>query len=329
MPRFNWGIIATGNIATQFANGIAQVQDANLMAVYSRTLSSAEAFAKQHNASHYYDDLAQMLAEPSLDIVYIASPHPFHYSQAKASILAGKAVLCEKPICLNRQQADELFALAKKHQVMLMEAMMIPQFPAFSTLQKLIADGELGQLKGIQASMGFAAEQDWQNRVFNPDLGGGALLDIGIYPLTFAYLIGGGDITQRHSQVEKAPTGVDLHAQVQLVFKHGLMANLDFSIGHYIPCQARVMGDKAMAEIDNFSFAPSAIKVIDKSGHLLKTLPCPYQGSAYELEVRHMQACLAQGLTMSPLVPAKLSLSVLGLMDQLRQDWQLNYPNEA
>ncbi|MFO6422801.1 Gfo/Idh/MocA family protein [Motilimonas sp. KMU-193] len=328
MPRFNWGMIATGNIATQFANAINQTEHAHLSSVYSRTLAKAKSFAKAHNASHYFDDLALMLADSNLDIVYIASPHPFHYSQAKACIMAGKSVLCEKPICINQQQAAELFALAEQHQVLLMEAMMIPQFPAFATLQQLIESGELGQVKSIQAGMGFAAERDWSNRVFNPELGGGALLDVGIYPLTFAYLLCNSEVNQISSQVEKAPTGVDMQTQINMAFQCGVLASLSCSVGHYIPCQARVLGEQAMAEIDNFSFAPTEIKILDKTGSLIKTIPCPYQGDAYELEVKHIQTCLEQGLLQSPLMPTKHSLAVLGLMDKLRQQWQLRYPGE-
>lgn len=328
MQSFNWGIIATGNIATQFANAINQTENANLKAVYSRSITSAQNFATQHNADQFYDDLSLMLADPSLDLVYVASPHPFHYSQAKACILAGKSVLCEKPICLNQRQAAELFALAQAHQVLLVEAMMIPHFPAFSALQQLIRNGELGEIKSIQAGMGFSAEKDWQNRVFNPELGGGALLDVGIYPLTLAYLLDESAVNQVASQVEKAPTGVDMQAQINLTFESGVMAALSCSVGHYIPCQARVLGDQALAEIDNFSFAPTEIRLIDKTGNLIKTISCPYQGDAYELEVKHMQSCLKSGLLQSPLIPAKNTLAILGLMDQLRQQWQLSYPGE-
>ena len=329
MNKIHWGIIGTGNIAHQFASALITLSDATLYAVTSRQLANAVRFAKKFNIKRPYDDLSSMLDEPSLDVVYIATPHSQHYEQAKACILAGKSVLCEKPMTLNKTQASELVALAKQHRVFLMEAMMIPMFPAIQALQDLIARGEIGTLKSIHAGMGFNSPRDWQSRVFNPALAGGALLDVGIYPLTLAHLLANDTLIGITSQVEKAPTGVDLQSVVSLGYQSGVMASLSSSVGHFIPCVATVMGDKAMVEIAHFSYAPTELIIKDQMGNIINTLSFDNANGPYFLEAQHVHECLRAGLTESPLVPHQQTLAILGIMDQLREAWQLTYPNES
>ncbi|WP_434341530.1 Gfo/Idh/MocA family protein [Motilimonas cestriensis] len=328
MNKINWGIIGTGNIAHQFASALVTLSDAKLYAVTSRQQATAVSFAQEFNIEHSYDELSSMLAEADLDVVYIATPHPQHYEQAKACILAGKSVLCEKPMTLNKVQSCELVALAKQHQVFLMEAMMIPMFPAIQALQDLIARGDIGTLKSIHAGMGFNSPRDWQSRVFNPELAGGALLDVGIYPLTFAHILANDSLTDISSQVEKAETGVDLQSVVNLGYQSGVIASLSNSIGHFIPCVAMVMGDKAMVEIPHFSYAPTELIIKDQMGTITNTLSFDNSQGAYYLEAQHVHHCLRNGLLESPLVPHQQTLAILEMMDTLRAQWQLIYPGE-
>lgn len=329
MKKIHWGIIGTGNIAHQFASALQQLEDAALLCVTSRQLSSAQLFADKFAIPHTFSHLDEMLALPELDLVYVATPHHQHYAQARACLLAGKSVLCEKPMTLNQTQSRALITLAQQRGLFLMEAMMIPLFPATAQLKQLIQHGDLGEIKSIQASMGFNAPRDFRSRIFDPALAGGALLDIGIYPLTFAHIMADEQITSIQSQVEKAVTGVDLQSSVTLGYASGIIANLTSSVGHYLPCSASVFGDKAWAEIINFSYAPTQILIRDQVGKQLKVITCEPTHNAYYLEAQHVHECLRADLTESPLVPHQQTLAILGIMDQLRETWQLTYPNES
>ncbi|MDO6527884.1 Gfo/Idh/MocA family oxidoreductase [Motilimonas sp. 1_MG-2023] len=328
MTNIQWGIIGTGNIAHQFASALQQLDGTTLLTVTSRQHSSAKKFADEFAIAHPFDTLDAMLALPELDVVYIATPHPQHFAQAKACLLAGKSVLCEKPMTLNKKQAEELVVLARQQGLFLMEAMLIPLFPAIAELKHLIEQGTLGEVRGIQASMGFNAPRDWSSRIFNPELAGGALLDIGIYPLTFAYMITQSAPLSMQSQVEKAVTGVDLQSSIALNYDSGIIANLSCSVGHYLPCTACVFGDKTWAEVVNFSFGPSQVIIRDQMGEQLEVINCTTERSSYYLEAKHVNECLRAGLQESPLVPHQQTLAVLEMMDTLRAQWQLTYPDE-
>ncbi len=328
MEEIRWGIIGAGNIAKQFATELIKLPNSKLVSVTSRTEKSINEFTSKFNVPSSYANESELLKHCDADIIYIASPHHLHYPQAKACLEAGKAVLCEKPLTLNTQQATDLVMLAKRKGLFLMEAMMTPLLPAIEPLKKLVEQGEIGEVKGIHASMGFCAPRDLKSRVFNPKLAGGALLDVGIYPITFAEILMGQEANKFSSQVEKAPTGVDQHSVITLGYPSGVIATLSCSVVNFLPCSAYVYGTKGMLEIPNFSWQAEKIIVKNNSGEIREVLDFSREENAYYIEASHVNSCLTKGLLESPLVSHRQTLSILKIMDKARSQWGLSYPAE-
>ena len=187
----NWGIIAPGKIAQKFASDLKLVEGANLLAVASRDETRAKEFALEYNAQKHYGSYLDLVKDPDVDVVYIASPHPFHFEQSLLCLNHGKHVLCEKPMCMNVQEVKQLIDVAQSKNLFLMEALWTRFIPSFVKCKNLVEQGEIGEILYIQADFGFRAEYDVQRRTFNKELGGGSLLDIGIYPVFFALEIAG------------------------------------------------------------------------------------------------------------------------------------------
>ncbi|WP_087026294.1 Gfo/Idh/MocA family protein [Thaumasiovibrio subtropicus] len=334
MDKIRWGIIGTGNIAHQFAGALNTISDVEIGAVLATSQAKADQFAFSFDIPHAFDNVDHFFEQSGVNVVYIATPHTHHYTFAQTCLEQGIAVLCEKPLTVNYQQSLALVALAKARGTFFMEAMMIPMFPAIHSMMTLILEGIIGEVKSVQAGMGFNAPRDWESRVFNPALAGGALLDVGIYPLTFVQMIaqtmGSNAIKPESivSEVELAPTGVDMQSTAILRYANGLVATVSSSVGHYIPCQATVLGDKGMIEIPDFSFGPKQLIVRDQVGQIIKVLEVGFQGSAYVLEAEHVHDCLRNQYKESPRVPHQQTLAVMAIMDELRAQWQLRYPGE-
>lgn len=328
MKEIKWAIIGAGNIAKQFVSELNKQPNTSIVAVASRNLNSATAFAKQFNIKDVYQSDVALAEQCDADIVYIASPHQLHFSQAIICLNAGKAVLCEKPMTLNASQSAQLIKLAQQKQLFLMEAMTTPLLPAIQTLKTIIAEGKLGEIKSVQTSMGFQAESDLTNRIFNPDLAGGALLDIGIYPLTFLQFLLNKSPLSMVSQVEKAPTGVDQQSMITLQYAPGVLAQCQTSVVNFLPCSATVYGTELIAELPDFSWSGKHIILKNQQGQIVDKISYTQHENAYFIEAAHVNHCLQQGLLESPLVPHKQTLAVLQLMDTLRAQWSLVYPGE-
>ena len=332
MKEIKWAIIGAGNIAKQFITELKKLPNTSVVAVASARVSSATAFAQQFNISVVYNSDIELIEQCDADIVYIASPHHLHFPQALACLNSGKAVLCEKPMTLNARQSKQLVKLAKEKQLFLMEAMTTPQLPAIQKLQVLIADGKLGEIKTIQTSMGFQAEADLSNRLFNPQLAGGALLDVGIYPLVLTQLLMKNAPVEIFSQVEKAPTGVDQQSTISLRYEDtkgaSTLVQCQSSVVSFLPCFALVCGSKLIAELPDFSWSGKKIILRDQSGQVLEEINCDQHENAYFIEASHVNECLQKGLIESPLVTHRQSIAVLEIMDKVRAQWSLVYPDE-
>ncbi len=328
MTEIKWAIIGAGGIAKQFATELVKQENTKLVAVASRTQESAQAFAKHFGIAHIYESDAGLIEQSDADIVYIASPHNLHYSQTKACLLAGKAVLCEKPVCLNHHQAEEIIQLAKQKNLFFMEAMITPLLPGIQTVLEMIDQGTLGKVNSIQASFGISAQRDMSNRLFNPELAGGALLDLGIYPLTFSYLITKQRPQRIASLVEKAETGVDMQSNISLQYPCGIIANVSCSVGNYMPCVAHVFGEKMSVEIENFSWGATKLTLRDQSGAIQQTQEFENNPNAYFFEAKYVNECLQQGLLESSLDPHYQTLDIMKTMDEIRAQWGLKYPGE-
>ncbi len=320
-----WGIIATGNIAGSMAAALEQVPEAEMVAVASRSLEAAERFASSWGIPRRYDSYEAMVGDDDVDVVYVATPHAFHRENVIAALRAGKHVLCEKPLTLNAAQAAECTALARARGLFLMEAVWMRFFPAITRLSAAVRDGAVGEVELLQADFCLDIPFDPANRLFNLDLGGGALLDLGIYPLSFATMLLGAPQTVE-GEARVGATGVDETNSITLEFASGAIAQLASSSRSYKPHTAHVIGREGRIEIPEF-FHPS--RFVIHRGSDREEMQFPIRGNGYVHEVEEVHRCIRAGLTESPVLPLAETVATMELMDELRRRWGVVYPGEA
>ena len=324
-----WGIIAPGAIASVFTRDLAQVPGAEVTAVASRVRERAEAFVEAHELrASAYGDYGAVVADPEVDVVYVASPHALHLEQATLSLAAGKHVLCEKPLTLDRPSAEGLLASARAHDRFLMEAMWSACHPVWRDLAARLRAGDFGAPRHLAADLSFLAGVGREHRLRNPTLGGGALLDIGIYPLTFAQVMLGEALELRATGVldpESEGAGVDLDVAIAGRYPGDVLAELRTSLTSYSPCTATIATDEGWIEVPGDFHFPSHFTFHRKSSRtsppepVVFEPPTPIIGVGYGNEVAHVGDCLREGLRESPWVPHEQTLTILGQIDDLRQ----------
>ncbi|MBM6551181.1 Gfo/Idh/MocA family protein [Marinomonas ostreistagni] len=326
MNEVRWGIIGTGTIAQAFAADFAYAKTGELRAVASRNKQSADDFAERFNIDLAMVDYFSLINSHEVDVIYLGVPHSLHYELTKACILAGKSVLCEKPFTLNEAQAAELFDLAAEHEVFVMEAMWTRFNPAVEQALEWIEEGEIGTLQSIQASLCFKGSQDPNGRLLNKELGGGALLDVGIYPIFLAQLFfGKPDFMQNQALV--GDTDVDVFEQLLLGWDDGQMASLESSIVSQQPNRAILSGSDGYIEFGhNWHLAKSLTLV--KDGGAEHNIEFDFPGLGYQFEVEEVNRCIEEGLTQSPNHSWQDTLNLLATMDEIRQDIGVYYPGE-
>jgi predicted dehydrogenase len=324
--KIRWGIIGTGNIARQFARGLAVLPDAELVAVGSRTAAAAEAFAEAFDVPHRhgsYEDLAQ---DPDVDVVYVATPHSLHRPNTLLCLRAGKAVLCEKPFAINAAQAGEMIGLAREKGLLLMEAMWSRFFPAMARVRDLLAAGAVGQVWLLTADFGFRARFDPSSRLFDPALGGGALLDVGVYAVSLASMVFGSP-SRVAGLAHLGPTGVDEQAGIILGYEGGPLAVLATAIRTATPQEAMLMGSDGHIRIHPRWWMPTRL-TLSVSGQEDEIFELPFTGNGYNYEAAEVMACLRAGKLESEVMPLDETLSIMRTLDQLRAQWGLKYPME-
>jgi predicted dehydrogenase len=324
---YNWGIIATGGIAHKFAQDlVAHVPNARVHAVASRTLAKAQDFAQQYGASHAYGSYQELLQAPNLDIVYVATPHSEHYPNTLMCLQAGIPVLCEKPFTVNSTQLQELVALARQRKVFLQEAIWTRFHPSVAQVQAWIASGAIGEVKHIAADFGYKAPTDPLGRCFNPALTGGSLLDIGIYPLFISKLLLGKPQQCKAIGV-MAPTGVDMAVSMALSFAGGATASLSstFACNTDTPCH--IYGTEGSILMHG-RFHHATSLTLHRYDSDPQTISVERLGHGYSYEAQDAQRCLAQGRTENNLLTLDFSLELLSLMDDIRQQIGLHYPED-
>lgn len=324
--RFRWGIIATGNIAASMAEALGYVRDAELLAVASRSLDSANAFGEKWGAPHRYGSYGELMADPDVDIVYVATPHSSHHENVMAALAAGKHVLCEKPLTLNAAQAAECVAFARERSLFLMEAVWMRFFPVMARVRDLVADGVIGDIEIVQADFCRLVPFDPSHRLYDPRLGGGALLDLGIYPLSFAMMLLGRP-TQIHGEARLGATGVDESNALTLTFPGGALAQLTSSFRGTKPYEACVVGSRGRIEVRHPFFCPERMTV-HRDDAELEDLVLPARGNGYVHEVEEVHRCLQSGLVESSVMPLDETVAAMALMDSLRLQWGVSYPGE-
>lgn len=323
--RLRWGILGTGGIARQLAQALAELDDALLYGVASRDAAKAAAFAGEFGAPSHYGSYADLLADPQIDVVYIATPHAQHHALLLDCIAAGKPVLCEKPFTLNARQGAEAIALARARGVFVMEAMWTRFIPAIVAAQDLVAAGEIGRLQSLQADFGFCQPFDAQHRTFNPALGGGALLDIGIYPLALAQLFL-GPISAISAQAELGQSGVDEQTSFSLRHRDGGISQGLCSLRSRTPWEATLMGERGTLRLHSPMFKPERLTVHNEQGS--REIAVPHLGNGYRYEVEEVNRCLRAGLRESPRMPLDDTLAALAAMDEIRRQIGVRYPGE-
>ena len=322
-----WGILGTGRIARDFAAGLRATPDAALAAVGSRSAEGAASFAHAFEAPLAFGSYEELVACPDIDIVYIATPHPMHAANAILALRAGKAVLCEKPFAMNRREAGEMVALARAKKLFLMEAMWTRFMPALGEVRRVIASGEIGAVTQLHADFGFSATPDPAHRVNDPALGGGALLDLGIYPLSIACaLLGAVETVQ--AQAIMGETGVDLTTAFTMRHAGGTLSVCSCSLRARAPSELVVSGMRGSVRMHRMFHMAESITV-DLLDGPSRTISTPWLGNGYAHEAIEAGRCLREGLLESPLMPHDETLAIMGLLDTIRRQIGLRYPADA
>ncbi len=323
-----WGILATGKIARAFATNLQATPGACVAAVGSRSLESAQSFADEYGDkdTRAHASYADLVADPSVDVVYVASPHAMHLEHAMLALDAGKPVLCEKPVTLNTGDAEKMIRTARDRGLFLMEAMWMACNPLMLAVLSGLRDGRFGTPRQVHADLGFVVDRPPTDRMLDPDLGGGALLDMGIYPLTFAHLVLGEpeDLVAVGSLSDR---GVDLDVAIAGRYPGGAVAALTSSITSVSPRFASIATDTGRIDIPAEFHHPSQAVFTPADGSALVAITSdqPLYGTGLGNEAAEVMRCLREGLLESPLVPHEQTLSLMRQMDKIRSQIGVRY----
>ncbi|MFB7373238.1 Gfo/Idh/MocA family protein [Streptomyces sp. NPDC056222] len=321
-----WGVLATGGIAARFTTDLLTMEGAEVVAVASRTEASAKAFADRFGIPRAYGEWAALTSDPDVDVVYVATPHHAHRAAAGLALEAGKAVLCEKAFTLNAGEAEELVALARERDLFLMEAMWMYCNPLIRRIRELIADGAIGEVRTVQADFGLAGPFAADHRLRDPAVGGGALLDLGVYPVSFAQLLlGEPDSVQAHALL--SPEGVDLNTGMLLGWDSGASALLSCSLVADTPLTASVTGSAGRIDIPRGFFFLDRF-TLHRAGREPEEFVNEDDPHSLRHEAAEVMRCLRAGETESPLVPLEGSLAVMRTLDAVRDRVGVRYPSE-
>lgn len=326
METIHWGILGTGRIAGDFATGLTSLPDAELAAVGSRSAAAGGAFAERFGAKRAHASYDDLVNDPDVDIVYVATPHPFHYANARLCLEAGKPVLCEKPFTLNAAQARDLVSLAREKRHFLMEAMWTRCLPALVEARRVVDAGTIGEMRLLTADFGFQKAFDPAHRLFDPALGGGALLDVGVYLVSLASVFL-GPATDIRSLAHIGSSGVDEQAALILGYEGGQLAQLTAAITAATPQEATIVGTNGWIRLHPLWWRVSRL-TIAVNGQEPETVDAPFTGNGYCHEAAEAMRCLRAGALESPLMPLDETVTILETMDRVRAEWGLRYPGE-
>jgi predicted dehydrogenase len=322
-----WGILTAGGIADKVSNDINLTAGNVVTAVAARDADRAAQFAAKHGAARSYGDYQALVDDDEVDVVYVASTHPHHHAHALMAIAAGKAVLIEKPVCLNAAGAREVFAAAKAAGVFAMEAMWTRLNPLIRRAQQLIADGTIGDVVGVRNEFGLGRPFDPKDRLYELANGGGALLDLGVYPVTFAYLfLGAPDEVRTVGTL--SPTGSDETVAMQWIYGGVPRAQLFASASMAAPNAAAIYGTRGWITVLPEAYRPGGLVVHNDAGQYGVEDPLEGNGNGYQPEIEEVERCLRAGLTESPLVLQSDTVAILELLDDARAVVGVVYPEE-
>lgn len=323
---FKWGVLGPGRIARRFVEGLKSLDNAEVAAVASRSLERANLFADEFGISKRYGSYLELASDPDIDAVYVATPHPFHSDQTSLCIEHGKPVLCEKPFTVNAQQARQVINLANERKVFVMEAMWTRFLPIYATIRDLIQKGAIGDVRMLKADFGYRRLWTPEDRHVNPDLGGGALLDIGVYTISFASMIYKAPPVKIQGIAHIGAEGVDEQASVLLGYADGQIANLSFAHATSIPNDAWIFGTEGSIHIPDYWHATKAR--LNTAGGRTEDINVPFESTGYQYEATEVMKCIAEGKLQSDIMGLDESLEIMETMDALRAQWSLKYPLE-
>jgi predicted dehydrogenase len=327
MGKTRWGILGTGNIASQFATGLVALDDAALVAVGSRTDAAAQAFGERFGVPRRHASYAELAGDPDVDVIYVATPHSLHRDNTLLCLQAGKAVLCEKPFAINAGEAQAMIAAARERGLFLMEAMWTRFLPHMVKLRQLLADGAIGELRMLQADFGFRTDVDPKSRLFDPTLGGGALLDVGIYPVSLAALLFGTP-ARVTSMAHLGAAGVDEQSAQIFGYAQGQLAILSSAIRTNSPHEALLLGTNGSIRLHSSWWKPTTM-TLAISGRPDELIEVPATGNGYNYEAAEVGGCLRAGRTESDVMPLDETLAIMRTLDELRAQWGLRYPSDV
>lgn len=321
-----WGILGPGSIAHPFADGLRALPDARLVAVGSRNKARAQAFADQFQIPNRHDTYEALVADPDVDVIYVATPHSFHREHCLLALRAGKAVLCEKPFTINAAEAQEVVAEARSRHLFLMEGMWSRFYPLMDRVRALLAEGAIGDARLVEADFGFRTDFNPQSRLFDPNLGGGALLDVGVYVISLASMILGTP-DRITGLATLCATGVDEQAVMALGYPNGALATLSTAITTNTRHRATIYGTGGRMTLHSPWWKPERM-TLARDGQEDRDVHLPMTGTGFNYEAAEVQRCLRAGLTESRILPLDETLTVMRTLDTLRAQWGIRYPME-
>ncbi|GCB36445.1 oxidoreductase [Bacteroides faecalis] len=325
MKTYRIGIIGAGHIARKMAHTLANMEGVERYAIASRDIAKSENFAKEWGFSHAYGSYEELANDPVVDLIYIATPHAMHYEQARMCILKGKPVLCEKAFTANARQAEELLKLAQEKRVFIAEAIWTRYMPLSQKITELVQSEIIGKPFLLTANLGYVIRD--KERLIKPELAGGALLDVGVYPLNFAAMIFGTEVKNTSTSCIKTESGVDAQDSITQFYSADRMAILSCSMYAQTDRLGIISGDKGCIIVENIN-NPQSVKVIDNNYRLIAEYQAPKQITGFEYEISAAIEAIENGWVESPYMPHAETIRIMKQMDALREEWEVKYPFE-
>lgn len=327
MKKIKWGIISTGHISNKFANALKILPEAELVAVASRNIEKATEFAIKHHIPKAYASYEELAEDSDIEVVYIGTPHAFHLENSVLCMRKGKAVLCEKALTINAVEAKEMVRIAREENVFLMEAMIPRHIPLLKKVLKWIDEGRIGEVRMLKASRCAHGIFPEGARQLNPDLGGGSLLDVGVYVISFASMIFNKPPVEMVGLSHIGDWGSDEQGVAILKYNQGEIADLSFALRTNAVDEAYILGTKGYIKIDDLFAVPTkATLIIDQKE--VEIIEEEIIGNALNYEAQEVMRCLKEGLKESPFMPLDESIQIMEIMDKIRKPWGLNYIND-
>jgi len=327
MKTIRWGILGAGRIAHKFAADLKLAEGAELIAVGSRSQQSAESFSREFPVKYVHGSYEALAQNGEVDVIYIATPHSYHYENTQLCLQHGKAVLCEKPFAMNAQQAAAMISLAKEKKVFLMEALWTKFHPHYLKMQEMIGQGMLGEIRSVLINFGFKPMPPVPARLFDPELGGGTVMDIGIYNVFMAMSVLGKP-DHIDAVMTPGPTGVDEQCAILFRYKNGAMAQLFSTFSSNLATEADICGSEGRIRLTSRFYEPSStIEFYKERADSREIIPVDKEaGFGYQYEARHVNDCLRKGLTESPVNTFADTLLMMETLDKIREIAGIRYP---